>query len=123
MIFERFLQNLSVPISSLLLRYSSFKNAACEKLRIESVIKVKEGVAPLNRGVCSSYLHDSYVIGEGGDSQPFDHDVRQVVGVQHQVIPAVLQQLLVVLALVLPHMPHCSGGRGRERIARTGRWR
>lgn len=55
-----------------------------------------------------AYLHDSYVIREWSDSQPFDHDVRQVVGVQHQVIPAVLQELLIVLALILPHVAHCS---------------
>lgn len=56
-----------------------------------------------------SYLHDSYVIRERSDAQPFDHDVRQVVGVQHQVVPAVLQQLLVIPALVLPHMSDCTG--------------
>lgn len=56
----------------------------------------------------SGYLHDSYVIWERSDPQPFDHDVRQVVGVQHQVVPAVLQELLVILALILPHVAHCS---------------
>ncbi len=54
-----------------------------------------------------SYLHDSYVIWERSDSQPFDHDVWQVVRVQHQVVPAVLQELLIILALILPHVAHC----------------
>lgn len=54
------------------------------------------------------YLHDSYVVREGSDSQAFDHDVRQVVGIEHQVVPAVLQKLLVVPALILPDVADCS---------------
>lgn len=57
---------------------------------------------------CGAHLHYSYIIWERSDSQSFDHDVREVVGVQHQVVSAVLQKLLVILALVLPHMADCS---------------
>lgn len=59
-------------------------------------------------GAVVAYLHDSNIIREWSDSQPFDHDVRQVVGVQHQVVAAVLQELLIILALILPHMADCS---------------
>lgn len=56
---------------------------------------------------CGAHLHYSYIIWERSDSQSFDHDVREVVGVQHQVVSAVLQKLFVILALVLPHMADC----------------
>lgn len=87
-----------------------------KKLLFEIMIKEKKAfphqtpIIPLllHNTEEAAYLHDSYVIGERSDSQPFDHDVRQVVGVQHQVVPAVLQELLIILALILPHMAHCS---------------
>lgn len=60
-----------------------------------------------------AYLHDSYVIGEWSDAQPLDHDVGQMVGVKHQVVPAVLQELLVVLAFILPHVAHCTSNTQR----------
>lgn len=61
----------------------------------------------VERNKSTLHLHDADVVGEGSDPQPFDHDVRQVVRVQHQVLPAVLQQLLVIVPLVLLHVPDC----------------
>lgn len=66
--------------------------------------------------VCGDYLHYSYIIREWSDSQSFDHDVREVVGVQHQVVSAVLQKLLIILALVLSHMTDCSRDTKRKLV-------
>lgn len=51
-----------------------------------------------------AHLHDAGVIGKRCYPQPLNHDVGQVVRVQHQVIPTVFQQILVVFPLVLLDM-------------------
>lgn len=53
-----------------------------------------------------AHLHDARVIGERRYPQPLNHDVGQMVGVQHQVIPTVFQQVLVVFPLVFLDMLH-----------------
>ena len=51
--------------------------------------------------------HHVDVVGEGGHTQPLHHHIWQVVGIQHQVLLTVLQQILIVTALILPHCLHC----------------
>lgn len=53
-----------------------------------------------------AHLHDARVIGERRYPQPLNHDVGQMVGVQHQVIPTVFQQVLVVFPLIFLDMLH-----------------
>ncbi len=99
---------ISMSVHSMCVQRWTLK--VCEKLLTEIMTQEKWLKLKLSTSNTHqvAYLHDSYVIWEWGDSQPFDHDVRQVVGVQHQVVPAVLQELLIILALIFPHVAHCS---------------
>ena len=51
--------------------------------------------------------HHVDVVRERRDAQPLDDDVGQVVGVHHQVVLAVLHQVLIVTPLILPYRPNC----------------
>ena len=64
--------------------------------------EVGQGVVALF--LCHDICHDADVVGERCNAQPFDHDVRQVVWVQHEMLPRVAEQLLVVFLLILPYM-------------------
>lgn len=50
--------------------------------------------------------HHVNIVGKRRDPESLNDDIRQVVWVQHQVLLAVMHQVLIVSPLILPHGPH-----------------
>ena len=52
-------------------------------------------------------LQHGHVVLEGRHRQPLDDHVSQVIGEQHEALPTVLDQLLVILFLIFANVTNC----------------
>lgn len=67
----------------------------------------------------SPYLHHGDVILERRDPEALDDHVGQVIGIEHQMLLAVFEKLIVVSLLVLHHMTNCRRNSINIRIKAT----
>ena len=61
------------------------------------------------QGVIALFLlhdvhHHTDVVSKRSDTQPLDHHITQVIGVEHQVLSAVAKQFFIILLLILAHL-------------------
>ena len=86
-------------------RKYSITQLATSKIRTVGRSEVRQRIVAL---LLRHYLgHHAGVVGERRDTETFHDDVRQMIRIQHEMLAAVLEHVLVVLALILQYLFHC----------------